>query len=235
MHLDFSIIVPTCNLQLLKQCISSIVKYTDFRLTVAEVIISCNGAPVETKEYIDSLGPHFKYIWNDNKIGVCSAMNNAVKISSGKYIVKMDDDCTLLPWASNSEWILRLLKPFEECRLVGQTGSVVHKHHNTNGTLEYKKDYCSAIGFLTMTTKKIWDQLNGLDEIFNPGIGEDTDFSFKVQDLGYQIVQAASTANYDGKIFVNDFPLIHNSHTSYSYNIQELINKNRQILKERYS
>jgi len=226
----FSIIIPSCSQKHLILCLSSIIKTTDFRIYDTEVIVVLNGAGKETVEYIDSLGPHFSSIYFENKIGVCSAMNAGAKAATGKYIIKIDDDCEILPWGNESQWLERLHHPFKISRLIGQTGTAINHH------TEYKKPYQSIPGFLSMTTKNIWEELNGFDEEYNPGFGEDTDFSFRVQNLGYKIVSVVENPIFMNQMYINtSYPLWHKSISNYSSDLQTLIAKNNQILKRKFS
>ena len=228
MH-KYSIIVPSCDVFHLKESIGSLVKLTDFRISDAEVIVVLNGCEPEAKQYIDSLGPHFSYIWHDSRIGVCKAMNIGVAASSGEYVLKMDDDCILLDWGANSHWLKLLEEPFKN-RLVGQTGTIMDYYPT-----QYRKPYYSLMGCLVMTTRSIWDEVGGLDEAFSPGIGEDTDFSFKIQDLGYKLALVGSKHEHKDGMFINDYPLYHKSLANYNTDTQELIKRNQALLDKKYS
>jgi GT2 family glycosyltransferase len=225
--MQFSIIVPCCSFSDLKECLDSVVRLTDFRLTNAEVIVSCNGCDPSAKQYIDNLGPHFSYLWSDERIGVCTAMNRAVKKSKGEFVVKLDDDCVILGWGNNSRWLQLLHEPFAN-RLVGQSATVINDHPI------YRKPYQSAPGFLTMTTRAIWDELGGLDEGYNPGVGEDTDFSFRLQDIGYRIAQVGTPAYYDNS-YHNDYPLYHKSRGNYDESMVAVTERNRARLLMKFS
>lgn len=55
MEKDISIIIPSCNFELLQLCIASVIAYTDFNRVRAEFIIVANGLPQPAKKWLDQL------------------------------------------------------------------------------------------------------------------------------------------------------------------------------------
>jgi GT2 family glycosyltransferase len=71
-----------------------------------------------------------------------------------------------------------------------------------------------------MTTKKIWNEVGGWNEEFDKmtlKMGEDTDFSIKIQKLGYEVVQVGNYTLTGNKHlpFSGNFPIIHSSNGSW--------------------
>lgn len=219
--MKISIIITTCRFDLLKQCIESILKTTDLEKADAEIIVSMNGCEFEAINYIKSLGNRFRFVWVDRRIGLCAATNLASKVCTGEYLVRMDDDVVIHNWGIN-RWIDMLIKPFENEK-VGQNG--VWLQTSWGG-------YVALVGFLTMTRKKIWDQLGGLDTEFDPGGGEDTDYSIRVQQAGYEVL---GYTDENGNIL---FPIWHISYAEYNNNEgidgPQLAKRNCNTLWKRY-
>ena len=225
--MKISIMIATCKFTTLKTCIESILKNTDFERCDVEVIVSMNGCEPEARNYIESLGNRFRFIWVDKRIGAVKAFNLAAKVSDGEYLVKMDDDVQILNWGRN--WLDLLVNPFLLDKDVGQTGAVIEPSWG---------NFKALVGFITMSSKKIWNELGGLDMAFNPGNGDDIDYSIRVQKAGYKIQQVPSLpAIHNGDGFIMAFPAAHISHAEYNYNgieASELKKRNCRILYQRY-
>ena len=93
----------------LKPCLESIIKYTD--LTNIEVVVVCNGdGNTKSKQYVESLGEHFRVLFFEEGLGFTRATNIGVKESTGDIIILMNNDCLLLPQEKNT-WIKMLCDP----------------------------------------------------------------------------------------------------------------------------
>ena len=229
---EISIIIPSCNFPLLQSCVSSIIKYTDFREVDAEFIIVANGLPEEAKPWLNNLSPYFTHIWLDEKSGVCKSTNMGAALSQSPIIAKMDDDIEILPWAVNPNWIKCLLTPFSD-KNVGLVAPIVFDYSGG----EISMGNC-VVGCLMATRSEIWKTTGGFDELFDPGMGEDTDYSFKVTSLGYKIVLPSDTIvdewNEEAHSYSGSFPMYHKSALSYN-NVHNLrAEKNYAILKNRW-
>jgi hypothetical protein len=92
-----------------------------------------------------------------------------------------------------------------------------------------------------MISKKVIEEIGFLDEIFNPGYGEDIDYCFKVRNAGYRVVQVPDDASYtrvrDASDHTINFPLYHpGSKTVHSVpKWNEIVERNERILRERYN
>jgi GT2 family glycosyltransferase len=198
---EISIIIPTYNhcADLLNPCIESLIKYTD--LNKVEILISANGCTDETKEYINKLGSPFRLIWTDEAIGFPKAINKAASCAKGKYLVLLNNDTVLLPQEKH-DWINMLKAPFANDPLVGITGPLeLYDHYAGSPVL---------IFFCVMISKKIFDEFQGLDEIYSPGGGEDIDLTMKCLAKGYKTVQVPNK-NVKVKNMTNEgfFPICH--------------------------
>ena len=198
--IKYSIIIPVykhfedCT----KPCLESIIKNTN--LSNVEVIVIANGCgDDETKEFVESLSDHFKLIWHDEPLGYTKATNIGISASVGEYVILLNNDCVLLDWQSENQWIEMLEKPFLDDPTTGISGPGV--------LLEQSIQKEFIIFFCAMTKRIFFNQLGLLDEIFNPGGGEDIDFSLKLQYAGYSIKQVPY--KQDKWQYSTAFPIYH--------------------------
>ena len=108
--MKYSVVIPTYNHceKYLKPCIDSIIKYT--KMTDIELVISANGCTDNTDAYLLYLQtaiPNCKIVWNDYSLGFSKAVNEGIKVSSGKKIVLLNNDTLLLDQSKN-QWLNRL-------------------------------------------------------------------------------------------------------------------------------
>lgn len=226
--MKYSIVIPTynhCN-DLLKPCIESLIKYTDFSQT--ELIIVANGCTDGTREYVESLTIPHTLLWYDEALGYTKSTNLGIKASSGEYIVLLNNDTEVLPSPQNY-WLEKLQSPFGNNDKMALTGSL--KLFDP----DIKHDF--IVFCCAMVKKDIFDRLGLPDEIFSPGYGEDIDFSMRVLQNGYQWECIDETVPINGTN-VGNFPLWHKGNKTFG-EIPEYgnyyVQRNRKILVERYN
>lgn len=214
----------------LRPCIESIIRYTD--LSTTEVIIVANGCVDGTKDYLATLPTdYFKTIWLDAPSGYTHSTNEGIKVAQGEYIILLNNDTVLLEQPTNG-WIDMLEEPFKKDPKVAITGPM--------------KNFCPhsernfMIFFCVMIPRVMFNEFGLLDEIFNPGFGEDTDFSIKVQEASYKIVQVPYddplTADMNQERMIGFFPVYHHGEATLGKlpGGDELLNRNRKILEDRW-
>ena len=199
--IENSIIIPTAfakREELLQPCIESIQKFTD--LDTTEIIVVANGCTDDTLEYSEANG--CKVVMWPRAIGYPAAINSGVESAQGEFIIPFNNDNILLEQPRN-QWIEILRQPFGDPRTA------------VSGPM---KEFCPwaeyhfILFFCTMIRKSVFEQLGGLDEIFTPGIGEDTDFCCKVQRAGHRITQVPDDDDYrfyDHNRRLGNFPIFH--------------------------
>lgn len=93
--IKLSIIIPTYNkIELVEDCIQSIIKYNDIGDEL-EIIISDNSQSYELYEYFEKHYNFIKLIKNNN-IGFGGACNRGFEISNGKYLLFLNPDTILV-------------------------------------------------------------------------------------------------------------------------------------------
>ncbi len=231
--IKYSIIIPTYNHfeDALKPCLESILKYTNFKNI--ELIIVGNGCTDGTHEYLfnlkEKMGKNLKIIWKSKPIGYTKAINLGIKQAKGEYIILLNNDIEILESEKN-KWIDLLEEPFKLDSKVGMTGPMI-------GFCPISKQEF-LIFFCVMFKNKLIDEIGLLDEIFNPGFGEDTDFCAKVLNLGYKLVQVPlkQEYHYTNERMIGEYPIWHKGELTFEENPEHksLVERNRLILLKRY-
>ena len=209
---NISILIPSCNFCDLQDVIKSINATTDLTQYDAEVIACINGYGTEGIEYIKSLGDRFRFVYADRKLGSCFATNVAAKVSDANFLVRMDEDNIVLDWF----WLEMMLAPFWGDEKIGEVGPWV----------QHQFGYKTVVGYLYMTRRSLWNQFGGLDTIFDPGCGEDTDYSIKLQKSGYKVIGTPLEAE--------QFCMWHKSRGTWNWDGTDCRARNEQILVDRY-
>lgn len=239
--MKYSIVIPTYNHcdDLLKPCIESILAYSC--MTNVELVISANGCVDNTREYLkklksdfDNLGfvDHVKIVWNDQPLGFSRAVNEGIRASTGDRLLLLNNDVVLLPQPRNS-WLDRLNDPFETNPRAGITTTLKLFSPQTGRHF--------AVFFCTMIDRKVIRQLGLLDESFGIGAGEDTEYCFRAEQEGFEVIGVAQT-HYEPSIGTNasDFPLWHKAEGTMHDpqlvpNWHEHFNANTELLEQRFT
>jgi GT2 family glycosyltransferase len=215
MKKELSIIIVNYNGEkYLRDCIKSIYKYCssiDF-----EIVIVDNKSTDASVTFIKQNFPEIFLIESNINLGFAGGNNLAVKQSTGKNILLLNNDTILQQEISP---VLEELKK-QNVGIVGVRMLDGNKNYLTSvgkfpkpfslikfSLLEEKRrefvtgNFSNKIFFVDwvtgaflLTTKKIWNQVNGLDEDYFMYV-EDVDFCKKVSKLNYKTV-FLSTVSY---------------------------------------
>lgn len=222
----YSIVIPTYNHceDLLKPCIESLIRYTD--LSNFEVVIVANGCIDNTKEYVESLGNKFKLVWSDEPLGYTKATNLGIKNSSGEFVILLNNDIEIIPSIQN-KWIEELSRPFLDNDKMAMTGSLQLTEAEIN------KEF--LVFCCVMIKRTVFDKIGLLDEIFNPGYGEDIDFTYRVEAAGLEW-KCVNPTRWENNTWMGDFPIWHKNNKTFSEisNYGDIVTRNKAILAERY-
>jgi len=227
----YSIIIPTYNHleDCLKPCIESIIRYTD--LSEVEVIIVANGCTDGTEEYVRNLGYPFKLLHIKEAAGYTKSTNEGIKVSQGKYVILLNNDNVIME-SPKHEWIKALERPFREQSNVGITGVAKDVHYGTG--CEFLLFFCVMIDY------NVFRKIGFLDEVFNPGYGEDIDFCNKVKRNGLKVVQVPEDCTLTRPRLAHEhglnFPIWHKGSKTVSTfkDWDKTVPRNEKILFERY-
>lgn len=233
----FSIVIPTY-LNSPKTLLESIAKYTD--LSDCEIVLVCNGAPLETRELPRQLGIPMTVLWFDEPQGFSKAVNAGIKESAGEFVILLNDDCCLLTQEKN-HWLNLLSDPFSDPQ-VGITGS--HKLHDNDTNHDF------IIFFCAMLRREMLNEIGWLDEIYSPFYGEDIDLCIRAEQAGWKWVQVPvgeecrlelmpnteHLPEWKRAKWVGNFPISHEAEATLGQlpNHVEVVERNRALLRRRY-
>ena len=194
-----SIIIPTFNnYNYLKLCLKSIKQNSKFN---HEIIVHINDGSDGTLKFIKK--NHFKYTYTKTNVGLCSSVNKAAELTTGKYILYSHDDMYFCP-----DWdkvLLNEIKNYDDdnfylsgTMIEPYSGHITYNFGVDINTFnedellsKYKDtnfyDHQGSHFAPHLVSKKMWDKVGGFSEEFNPGIASDPDFNMKLWKEGVRI------------------------------------------------
>jgi len=220
--MKISIVIPTYTHDVMP-CLRSVFQYT----SGAEIIVVANGSPPPKVAALRNL-PGIRLIESPEPLGYAGAVNVGVKNSTGDYIVLLNDDCLLLEQPVN-RWLDQLLAPFSS-PTVGLTGPLYGYSAPADANF--------LVFFCVMIRRAVFDAIGYLDESFNPGAGEDTDFCIRAEQAGFKVVTATvGPTRPEGGLVIGDFPIYHKGEATVAHlpGWEETFKKNAQKLLEKYN
>ena len=203
----FSIIIPTYNnLEYLKLCLTSIKKNSQYK---HEIIIHINDGSDGTYNFIKT--QNYKFTHSKLNIGLCKAMNSAVKISSKKYIVYAHDDMYFCPgWDvtffeeiqkhdEDKDFFLSgtMFQPFKSFIYL-DCGKKIEDFNEMKLLKEFNKinynDFQGSSWAPSLIPVKTWNKVGGFSEEYGPGLGSDPDFNMKLWKIGVRLFKGLGRA-----------------------------------------
>ena len=192
-----SIIIPTLNnLPYLKLCIESLHKNSHYN---NQIIFHVNNGSDGSLDFIKE--NNFEHTHSSENFGICKAINTAASLVSQDFIVYAHDDFYFCP-----DWDKALIN---ETKLIDEkeyflSGTMIKAgqvHRNYGDTLENfnEKKLLSEVGNInyfnfqgstwapSLMPTKLWFEVGGLSEEFDPGTGSDTDLNMKLWKRGVRI------------------------------------------------
>lgn len=200
----FSIIIPTFNnFHYLKICLESLKKNSCLQ---NEIIIHVNEGGDQSLEYIKK--NNYIHTYSEEKLGVCSSVNIATKLSAKNYIIFAHDDMYFLPcWDEILKGEIDKLNNnlfYLSGTLIEQFGG--HIPYNCGGDYQnFNEDKLlqnyQNINFYDhqgthwaphVIHKTLWNKIGGLSEEFDPGFGSDPDLNMKLWKEGVRLFKGVN-------------------------------------------
>lgn len=201
-----SIIIPTYNqLPYLKECIESIVQYTD---TPYELIIIDNASDDGTAEFLKS-SQGLRYRINEENLGFAGAVNQGLMMAKGTTLMILNNDSVVTTnWLSN---LLNCLQSDSQFGIVGPVTNyisgdqLIHVSYQDIAEMQqFSKSYNQSnadswtvtvrlTGFCMLMRREDFNRLGFFDEGFEIGNCEDDDYGLRARLLGMQLVIAKDT------------------------------------------
>ena len=194
----FSIIIPSYNnLDYLKLCIKSLEKNSSYK---HQIIIHVNEGTDGTLDYLNKKKLEYTYSQENN--GICTGCNSAAKKATNNYLVYAHDDMYFCPnWDQVFLNEIKTIKT-EKFYLSGTMikSGQIHDYNcgDDLNTFDEEKllrdhknlffqDFQGSTWAPTLVPKKLWDDVGGFSEEYNPGTGSDPDLNMKLWKKGVRI------------------------------------------------
>ena len=232
--MKFTILVPTYNnIDYLKILLYSLKKNSSFS---HEIILHINEGVDGTLDYIKT--KNYKYTYSKTNIGLCSAINSAAKLSTQKYLLYAHDDMYFCPnWDKyladevkgikhNKFYISGTMIEAFTGHITYNCGETIEKFNEKKLLNNYKKlkyhDHQGTHFAPHLIEKKMWKEIGGFSEEFNPGYSSDPDLNMKLWIKGVRIFKGLK----DCKVYHFGSVTIHkNQKKTFKRNLGSLANK----------
>ncbi len=214
-HIDASIIVISYNkLPYTRLCVASLLHS---RPLPAAIVVVDNGSQDGTVGYLadefpglaDEAGVNFVLLRNDRNVGACTARNQALEVAKGQYIAFMDNDAAV----RSRSWLQVLRNALEQENDIGIVGpklvfpfppydiEIAGAAISPNGRVQYRGrgqpidasefnqpgEVQCLISACWLMKREVYQQIGGLDEIFNPAQYEDFDLCYRARAAGWRV------------------------------------------------
>ena len=200
----FSIILPTYNnLEYLKVTLESISKNSKYK---HDIIVHVNEGTDGSLDYVKNKKLNFTYSLKN--LGLCTGVNTAAKKSKTNYILYSHDDMYFCPgWDACLEKEVKKLntdKFYLSASMIEKNSGHIQFDAGENFSnfdedkLLRNFDNISYFDFQGshwaphLIHKKIWNEIGGFSEEFNPGMGSDPDLNMKLWQYGVRIFKGLS-------------------------------------------
>ncbi len=201
------IVVTYNNIDLTRACLESLDEYSQYENL--EIIVvdnaSSDGTPAFLSEWVAN-GQNRRLILNDNNRGFAAANNQGLAVSSGEYLVLLNNDTYVTPG-----WIRTLVRHLQRDKTIGLIGPVTNNIGNeakidiaydsmdemrlksaayTRRRIGQTYPLRTAAFFCVMMPRATYERVGTLDEAFGRGFFEDDDYCRRVEQIGLSIACA---------------------------------------------
>ncbi len=200
----FSIIIPTFeNFNYLKITINSVIKNSKYD---HEILVHVNSGNDETIDFLKK--KNIKFSYSEYNLGLCTSTNIASKKATTDYILYSHDDMYFCPgWDitlkneilnlnHNLYYLSSSMIEQNSGHIQFDCGDSFHNFNEDKLLKNYKSlkyfDYQGSHWAPHLIHKKIWNDIGGFSEEFNPGIGSDPDLNMKLWKRGVRIFKGLS-------------------------------------------
>jgi glycosyltransferase involved in cell wall biosynthesis len=209
--MKISVLLPTRNrIEYLKYAIESVIRqdYKDW-----EIIISDNFSEQNIKDYIYSLNDdRIRYYRTDSFISVTDNWNNALKKSTGDYIIMLGDDDGLLNGAFDT--IITEIEKNGEPEVI-YTGAILFAYPGAINS--HKKGYLQSYSYATFfekNDKSFWLSRNKALSVVKQSFNFKVDFGYNMQFFYFNKYFIEKMKKY-GDFFQSPYPDYYTANISF--------------------
>ena len=192
-----SIVLPNWNgVELLKKNLPSVIAASPN----SEIIVADDASDDGSVEFLQKNYPQVQIVTNRTRQGFAGNVNSGVAVAHGEIVVLLNTDVrpqrqflsTVLPHFDNPNmFAVGCLEKSHE------TAGVIHRGRgiarwekgyfiHAKGEVD-KRDTAWVSGGSAAYRRAMWEQLGGMDTIFNPFYWEDIDLSYRAKKAGWDI------------------------------------------------
>ncbi len=238
-----SIIMLTCNaLEMTRKCVASVLAHTAYPF---ELIFVDNGSTDGTVDWLKTFSAQndgVRAIYNSENRGFSAGNNQGVAKAGGDYICLLNNDVLVA-----DGWLEDLIDAFDRDERIGMVGAVTNKasgmqilknipYTDDAGFYPFADNWRAQhqgevtprrrlAGFVMLTGRTVYEQVQGFDEGYGLGNFEDDDISLKIRAAGYALM-------------VHDGTYIHHyGHSSFKANkidLLESLKANEKIFRKKW-
>lgn len=191
--MTISIIIPNWNgKKLLEKNLPAVLS-----AGVDEVIVSDDGSTDKSVEFLKKNFPQVKVV-EHRRLGFAGNCSQGVKAAEGEIVVLLNTD--VIP---EKDFLKPLKGSFKDPKVFAvsfneindpklswtkgefERGFIIHKSQKKDGRV-HRTFWAS--GGSGAFRKKMWEELGGMDELFNPFYWEDLDLCYRAQKRGWKVL-----------------------------------------------
>ncbi len=234
-----SIVIPTFNRpERLRSCLQSLSELNVGENAV-QVIVVNDGSTAAYDSVVKAFGKKLDLVYvNQEKLGPAAARNAGAERARGRYLVFLDDDCTLPP-----DWMRAAISRLrQDCATGGRTVNCLTKNlfsESSQMLIDYLYEYYNRDSqnarFVTSNNliipRETFIGMHGFDVEFTDVGAEDRDLCDRLRQAGFQIV-------YSPEIVVRHFHAMNlgeflRQHFKYGYRAGLFHEKRKARSKEK--
>lgn len=193
-----SVVIPNFNGEkLLSANLPKVISAVD----KAEIIVVDDASTDNSLKVLEKFLPRVKVVKRKQNSGFASAVNSGVKSTSGEYILLLNSDVYpeqnflsfLLPYFKDDKVFavgcLQYGFRWKGNNVHGRGVGKFHQGFLYHGPGDVKnKNTLWVFGGAGIYRKKLWQELGGMDTLYDPFYWEDIDLSYRALKAGYKLV-----------------------------------------------
>lgn len=159
---------------------------------IDEVIVCDDGSTDNSVSLIKENFPQVKVVIREKNSGFSSAVNDGVRKASGELVFLLNSDAV-----PEEDSLVKAVNQFSDPKVFSVSCNVrgswswakfnrgYYWHYQAKNMPQGNHETLWASGGSGIFRKRVWDQLGGLDELFNPFYEEDIDLGYRAVKSGF--------------------------------------------------